>query len=286
MAWGTAPLFRIIEEEILRRRVRPAPPDDWGWQEGRPTPLASPLVPYNIYPLGYERVIGQPVVEPKYSAWDMGVSTIRNAGPEPFRFTSYLPINTPTFITDHHVIALRTMVESLWAPKFHGHIHLNVEGELIVAPLYGITHSLVAEAYTAGWNIFGDPTSHRIYSFGQGGIMSAGHTHVWGASLQQDGGSVVWTAKLCLDHGGSIDEAPGNYEILETTYSYKITKYYRTVYSQDSERHFTHDLDAWTEWWQKAIPTTFAWDEVMGYCLDAGALWLIDSTRMCIRHLH
>lgn len=279
MPTGTAPIFRLIEEPYWRKSTTKAFPDDWAWKEGRPTPIASPLVSKNIHPWGYARVYAKPLVEPKYSISHQG-TPYQDSLVSPFRYTSFTPINRPDFISDHHVISLRRQIESLWSPKIAAHIHLDVDGEIIVNALYQVKHRVIAEASTFGYSQFGDATNRRVFAFGEGGTLVGGHGHVWGAG---GGGSVLWSAKLCLDHGGAIGESRGNYEIIEEpTYSYTVTKWYRQVFSQDSGRHFSLDIDALTQWWQKMVPTTFNYDEVMGYCLDAGALWLHPgNTRPC-----
>lgn len=270
MPSSISPMFRISQEGRHNFYTEPVIDNNTNWSIGKPTPIYSPLVSQNLHPWQLYHVYGSQILKPRYT---LATSTgcCHDGFSFPFNQLRGMICNKPTFISDHHILSLRRQTEALWAPKIKGHIHLNTTGELLVNSLYRVIHRRVKAAYTIGYSAFGDAANHRLYSFGDGGTLIRGHTHVWNAGGT---GSITWTAKLFFDHADCIDEEHGNYEILETTYSYTEELFYRTVYSQDHGRQFTHDRDAYTQHFQCMIPTRFRYDEVMGYCMDAGALWL------------
>lgn len=246
--------------------------DTWLYKEGSPPPPNSPLIKYAVHPYYNWSKYTEQIVPPKFLAPEEYLYWPDAAYDYPFRrdFSKLQIYNKPSFIQDHHIISIRRQIEDLWSPKFYAHVHMGVTGSLTVQPLRRVCHHKFARAMTMGWDSFGLPTHSELFSFGEGGL-STGHYHYWGAGA---GGSQLWQAKLMFDHGGSITERLGNYTICDIKYEVEITYYKRTVYSQDSMRHYTWDYDAVTQNFQQPVPATFLWDEVMLYCLDSGMLIL------------
>ncbi len=267
---GISGIFSLIEGPYAEKdTISNAPVDDWKWQEGRPPSYGSPLIPFIFHSWDKMKWAAPKIVPPKLSF--QGINT--NTGKSQF-YTMHYVNNNPTFITDHHVISLRKMIEQLWAPKFHAHIHLELEGEIFVKPLYSIGHGAFKAAQYYEWleSIIPPTNPNKPYKLSVGGFYHdmIGHSHLWNAGAS---GSNTWKAKLHFDHGGSINESLGNYVIEKIEYNYTLIKYFRKVFSQDGSNIWEMDYNAWTRKLHLPVYDSFEGKWLMGFCVDAGDYW-------------
>lgn len=271
MPSGVSPVFGLFETPVGQVTAPPGPVDDWKWSEGRPPKYGSPLIPVAYIPWHRMRWAAEPVIAPKLTFQGMIPDATENK-----KYTLASIINNPSYITDHHIISLRKMVEQLFSPKIKAHIHLELDGEIFVKPLYQMSHGNFKAADVYEWwpsllNTYGDGPD-KPYVFSIGGFVSnhGGHVHTWNAGAS---GYNKWTAKLHLHHGGAIWEEIGNYEIIKIEYSYITTKYYRKVYSQDGDLIFSGDYDSFTRKVHLQLYDSFEGKWLLGYAVDVGEYW-------------
>lgn len=271
MPIGVSQPFSVVEEPYGSSKVRTTqgPIDDWTFKEGRPPSHGSPLVPFNYHPWYRMEWAFKKIISPRYTY--QGISG--NNESSKFYGLPYVT-NSPSFITDAHVISIRKMIEQLWAPKFKAHIHLELQDEIFVAPLYFLMHGAfrAADLYEYWTPVLSPTNPDKPYVLSVGGFYSNlnGHMHFWNASAS---GRNVWKAKIFYDHGGSIREDIGNYRILKVEYSYKLTKYYRKVYSQDSMNFLTMDYNSYIRKLHLPIYDSFEGKWLIGFAVDSGDYW-------------
>lgn len=279
MPSGISPIFGVIETPIGEQEPPLGPRDDWKWKEGRPPPHGSPLIPFAYIPWHKLRWAAEPIIPPRLSFQGFFPPTTENINR---LFTLNQVTNNPTYVKDHHVIALRKMVEQLWSPKIHAHIHLEVSGEIFVKPLGKIVHgAFIAAQYYVYWPSIIPPTNpDKPYIFSVGGFVDnkGGHAHFWNAGAS---GSNTWKARIHFEHGGSIPGEGnavniGNYEKIKVEYSWKLIKYFRRVFSQDGDSIWGADFNAFTRLVHLQLYNNFRGDLLLGYASYAGDYWSDD----------
>lgn len=281
MPSGVSPAFGVIESPVGSPTISVGPKDDWKWSEGRPPSHGSPLLPVSYIPWHKLKWPGSNIIPPKLSYQGFipvaapipGIENLVNLNKT---YTLNIVNNNPTFISDHHIISLRKLIEQLYSPKISAHIHLGVEGEIFVKPLYSIVHgAFVAADYYEYWPSIISPTNPETpYVFSVGGFVdnSNGHRHYWNAGAS---GYNTWRCRLHFEHGGAIPGEPkianvGNYEILKIEYQYKLTKFFRKVFSQDGDLIWTGDYNAFTRKVHLELYDSFAGEWLLGYCDHVG----------------
>lgn len=273
MPIGASGILGIIEGPWnTKKRLPQGPVDDWKWPEGRPPSHGSPLIPKLYHPWHKQKWAGDPIIPPRLGFQGVDSVTGKNKA-----YTMPVVVNNPTYISAHHIISLRKMLEQLWAPKFYAHIHLQLEGEIYVKPLYAIEHGAfkAADYYQYLGNL--GPTYGPFYVFSVGGFYSNrnGHLHYWNAGAS---GYNTWKAKIHFDHGGSINEQLGNYTILKVEYNYVLTKFYRRVFSQDGDNIWGgYDYNAHVRQLHLPIYDSFDGQWLTGFAMDSGDYWSTDS---------
>lgn len=209
------------------------PHDCFKYAEGKPPSLGSPLVPYFIHSYYYQKTYLERLRSPIFP-WTYNRSyeiAEYDATGNQYRrdFSVPIVINTPTFMKDSHLISVRRQVENFWAMRFYGHIHLTLNNGLKVFRLGAVSHGMAEPAMMTAFWVPG--IGSRIVSM-DGSAGWDGHMHLWNA---KSSGGQEWVATLRLDHGGSIPPEQGHYTIIDPVkYKFKVTEYYRTVFSQDS----------------------------------------------------
>ena len=269
MPSGVSPVFGVVETPIGTKTFPTGVVDDWKFKEGRPPGSGSPLVPYLYYSWDKLKWVGEPIIPPRLSFQGFIQDTGENK-----KYTLPMVINHPSYVKDYHIISIRKIIEQLFSPKIHAHIHLEIKGQIFVKPLYTIAHGSFksADVYEYWKSIIPPTNPDKPYVFSIGGFVSNhnGHSHLWNAGAS---GYNTWKCKLHFDHGGSISEEIGNYEITKVEYSYKLEKYYRKVYSQDGDNIFTGDIDSFTRKVHLQLYDSFDAEWLIGYAVDVGEYW-------------
>lgn len=275
MPIGVSPVFTVVEGPFGNiGGIRTAGiVDDWTFSEGSPPSYASPLVSQNIHHWHKKPWTFSKIIPPRYSFQGAMADNTESK----FYTMGYV-VNRPTFITDNHVISIRKMIEQLWSPKFSAHIHVELEGQIFVHPLYSITHGAfrAADVYEYLESIISPINPEKPYVLSVGGFYSNrnGHSHFWNAKAS---GKNIWKAKFHNDHGGSIREDVGNYNLIKVEFSYRLTKYYRKVYSQDSLNFLTMDYNSYIRTLRLPIYDSFDGKILAGFAEHSGDYWSTDS---------
>jgi hypothetical protein len=276
MPSGISATFGLSELPIGAKQPPLGPRDDWKWSEGRPPAHGSPLIPFSYIPWHKMKWAAEPIIPPRLSFQGFLPESAGNVNK---LFTLNTVVNNPTYIKDHHVIAMRKMVEQLWSPKIHAHIHLEVSGEIFVKPLYSIIHgAFISANYYVYWpSIISPINPDKPYIFSVGGYVENdnGHIHYWNAGAD---GSNTWKAKIHFEHGGSIPGEGnainiGNYEKIKVEYQWVLTRYFRQVFSQDGDNIWSGDFNAFTRTVHLKFYNNFRGDFLLGYASHAGDYW-------------
>lgn len=209
----------------------PAPLDDWGYYEGRPTPALSPLMPFNTVPWWNRRWQYDKIQKPVYSTGNFeafsNIQALRS------KFVSKDPINKPTFIKDYHMIAIRKQIEQLFSPMFAAHLIVHVRDTVDIPPCYWIRHGRFQKSW---WGHGAD----------NGSILHPGHEH-WFREGSPSGSlsahmELSITNSAYKDWGGSVTglkdgddyrSSYGNYYILNIRYEWEVDEYWRKMVLED-----------------------------------------------------
>jgi len=273
MPEGVTGFFGYIPSPVDTIRRQTGLQDDFKWREGQPPPLGSPLLPFSYIPWYKMKWVGDNIIPPKLS-----YQGIKNISEKIKTYTLPTVNNHPTHIKDYHILSVRDLIEQLYSPKIDAHIHLNLDGEIFVKPLFAINHGSYRPAdYYEFWESTISPTNpEEPYVFSVAGFYSGsnGHNHYWNAGAT---GFNKWKATLKNDHGGSIGEEVGNYEIINIEYSYILKKYYRRVFSQDGMNIWNLDYNSYVRRLHLHWYDSFEPDFLIGFAVDSGDYFCTDS---------
>lgn len=228
---ASAPVKAVQVPYQYQAATYPAPLDDWGYYEGRPTPPLSPLMPFNTVPWFHRKWMYDKIQPPVYSTGL--IKNYGNIADLRAKFVSGRPINTPTFIKDYHIIAIRKQVEQLFAPMFAAHLVVKVRDTMNIPPCFWIRHG----RFQKSWWI-GDGTG--------GEILHAGHEHWFrdgspSGSLQaqmqlsiNSPGLKNWGGSVSgLKPGDDYRSSYGNYYVLSTRLEWEVEEYWRKMVLED-----------------------------------------------------
>lgn len=257
----------------------PAPKDDWGYFEGRPTPGLSPLMPFNTVPWWNRKWQYDKIQKPIYSTGQIegfgNIQALRT------KFVAKEPINKPTFIKDYHMIAVRKQIEQLFAPMFAAHLIVEVDDTMNIPPGFWIRHNRFQRSW---WG----------HGANNGSILDPGHEH-WFREGSPSGrlsahAELSITNTAYKDWGGSITglkdgddyrSSYGNYYLLNVRYEWEVEEYWRKMVLEDWSTirgdyasiapNFLMPLwGGWEQILQTGISPT---GRALAFAIDMGQMW-------------
>lgn len=288
---ASSPAEAVILPYVKKLEEQPAPLDDWGFYEGRPTPPLSPLMPFNTVPWFNRKWMFDKIVPARFgfAQIESNASTLEIAGRS--SIVSKYVSNEPSYITDYHLIAIRKQVEQLFAPFFRSKVLVFINDSLHYPPCFMIIHDMYQKSWWSGAEGGNDDGI---------GSFIGGHSHVFrddpptgnlnvrtslsmaDNSLRKVDGSIRGIMNETDDFRSSF----GNHYVLSITPRWTITEYWRKMF-----------IETWSDIKQDYQSTTLRFHQMMwgpwsdivrsgigfralAYAMDYGAMWEIEDNLM------